>query len=152
MKGACNGSVLVALLVLLSAGIVCSFGLWKSSVLMLDVIRNKEIYYQHRYATEGLLLCGCRIASYNRTALIKELGKQAVVTFSYWPITDTTTGYGTVIITAKTPTEIIVRSVLYRDNQEVCALMCTVQVGASLGDNHDVLSQAILSEWSTVRS
>ena len=152
MKRSGDGSAIIALLLILSAGMICSLGLWKSSLLMFDVIHNKELYYQHQYAAHGLLLCGCSLASYNRTALIRERGKQAIVTFSQWPITDTKIGCGVITITATSTTEITVHSSLRIDNQEVCALTCTVRIPTTQGDTHDFLLPATLSDWSIFHS
>ncbi|MFI5332932.1 MAG: hypothetical protein ACHQVS_02400 [Candidatus Babeliales bacterium] len=151
MNNCVHGSALVAVLVLLSAGIIASFSVWQHTWLLSDVVRSKEIYYQQRYATEGLLLCGCTIASYNKDRIIRDRGKQAVITLPQWPITDTIFGCGTITITAETPTYIQIRSALQVDNHEVCSLMCTLHVPEVAGDSNDD-TRAVITAWSTVKS
>lgn len=144
-----DGSALVMLLLILSTAIICSFALWRHSLRIADVVYNKELYYQQRYATEGLLLCGCRIAAYNSTKLMQEFGRQAVITFSQWPITVKTTGRGLVYLTAQTPEQIEVRAFLYRDEQCVCSLACTVHVTKE-GDRDTRFSHPSISSWTTL--
>lgn len=150
MKYAVRGSALVALLVLLSAGIIASFSVWKNTWLLSDVIRAKEIYYQQLYATHGLLLCGCYLAAYNRNLILHERGTQAIITFPQWLITDTCSGCGTITIMAETPTHIRVRSALQVDNHTVCTLMCMLYVPEA-GENNEQTHATIVS-WSTIKS
>jgi len=138
-----KGSALIALLILLSAGIICSIGLWKNFLLLVDLMRDKETYYQYHYAAQGLLLCGCSLAAYNRFLLSTQLpGACATITFSSWPITDTKNGSGSITITVQTATTLNIESRLQVNKQDVCSLRCTMQM-----EGDDAISHSTISDW-----
>lgn len=141
------GSALIALLILLSAGIICSIGLWKNSLRLVDLMRAKEVYYQYYYAAQGLLLCGCSVAAQNKLLLSKQsVGACATITFSSWPITDTKNGSGSITITVQTPTTLNIESRLQVNKQDVCSLRCTMQM-----EGDDAISHSTISDWRVTR-
>ena len=137
MSSTQKGSVLIVVLLVVSAVMICSINALKNISLMRELACKQQHHQQIMWATEGLLRYGVHICAHNKERLIRNLCKQETIVVPEWPNKKSIYN-GIITITPVKKDVVTVRAVLQCDAATLCAFRCNVE-----RDKH-----VVMSEWT----
>ena len=123
-----EGSLLVFIIILLSALTICVTGVWQSTVFSMRIAHKRQQYEQQYRATEGLLRYGIALCKNNETLFDSEANKQeSTLQIPSWPSGDKQSHEG--VLTIKTLQNQIVslQAALVNKDKVVCQVSCLLK-------------------------
>jgi hypothetical protein len=142
-----QGSIIIFIIILLSALGICVAGVWHSMVFALRISHKRQLYEQRYRATEGLLIYGIALCKQNWEQINNTSASlESKVCIPSWPSGDGQSYDGLLTIKQLEPDHIKIRAALLKGPVEVCALSCSLKKETIEGS--DESARFIINEWT----